>query len=220
MTERNWVGVEFDWGRPHLNRVHYTVRIKRGGQIKKTIFKLDYGILNRAQQKQLKLFHERRKEKRTTHYEMAWHLAWLLDLSLQQTAPHLPLAERQLQVRQQLLIEPGDSPNDDPVATSPVGVSPLLLYVDHDVRLRLEKEYNVRIGHLEAESIQLYAGLPQFDKTQRDFRSRAKTYAGLLKAHYQSVKNAGRLVGGPIGNALIEDAKQAIAQLSAAEHTW
>ena len=220
MAERDWIRVEFRWGKPQHNRANYKVCIKRGGQTRKTISKLDYGKLNRAQQKQLHLFLVRQNKKRATHYEVAWHLAWLLDLSWQQTEPGLTLTERQLRVRQQLLVEPGDSPKDDPVAASPVGVSPLLLCVDHDTRVRLEKEHNFELDRLEAESIQLYAGLPQFDKTQRDFRSRAKTYAGLLKTHYQSVENAGRLVGGPIGDALIEDAKQAIAKLSTAERTW
>jgi hypothetical protein len=221
MTEqRDWVGVSFAGGRPQHNRVNYTLRLKRRDRTNKIIFKLDYGILNQAQQKQLKLFYVRWEKKRITGYEMAWHLAWLLDLSLQQTEPNLTLAQRLLRVRRELLIEPGDQPKNDPVAAGPVGVSPLLILVDQGTRVRLEKEHNFKFDRLEGESIKLYAGLPQFDKTQPDFRSRARTYAGLLKAHYQSAENAGRLVGGSIGKALIQDAQQALAQLSAAERMW
>lgn len=215
------VGVQFDWDTPtKIGGIVFRARLERAGQISTNTFEIDLLKLKHAELEQLHLFLGRRHAGLTTHYEMSWHLAWLLEISIQQTEPQLSPAERQRKVRQLLLV--GVRPETPEALARGPGVSPLLIAVGQRARQRLRREHQIDIENLEYGSVRLHHGLEQFrDKTSPDFQTRAEAYTALLIEHHQRVQSVGELVGGQIGEALAADAKRAISRLLAkqAEHS-
>jgi hypothetical protein len=140
-------------------------------------------------------------------------LEWMLTISLEQTAPQLNVNERQLQARRLLLlVEPSPETSDTPTA---LGVSPLLAWVSQRARNRLWENHHIDIGELERESIQLHVGLQQFEKVppEPDFQARADAYTEKLIAHHRRAKEAGKLLGGQLGDAMVTLADLAIEWL-------
>jgi hypothetical protein len=215
------IGIQFDWDPPtKIGHILFRARIERFGQISLNTFEIDLFRLSHAELVQLQIFLGRRHAGLTTHYEIAWHLSWLLGISLQQTEPQVSPTERQRKVRQLLLAETRpDTP--EALARGP-GVNPLLICISQRARQRLRKRHQIDIEDLEYRSVQLYDGLEQFrDKTASDFRARAEAYTALLIEHHQKVQSVGNLVGGQVGDAVSEEAKRAISRLltKQAEHT-
>jgi hypothetical protein len=164
-----------------------------------------------AEYKQLETFINRRRANLTTHYEIAWHLSWLLRISLEQTKPEWTHAERLREVRRLLLVDVQQEIQN--VRVPGLGVSPLLVCVNRRTRNWLETVHHINVAALESNAEQLYQGLEQFDKAQPDFRSRADIYTNLLIEHHQRVRVVGELVGGEVGDALIDEADLAITRL-------
>jgi hypothetical protein len=136
-------------------------------------------------------------------------LEWMLETSLEQTAPDLSLYERRLQAARWLFLE---EPKN--ISTA-LGVSPLLVCVRPRARKRLWKNHHIDISELERESEELYMGLEQFEKRppKPDSRVRAAAYDEKLLDHHQRVKAAGQLLGGPTGNTLVTWAEFLIERL-------
>jgi hypothetical protein len=134
-------------------------------------------------------------------------LEWMLEISLEQTAPDLSLNERRRRARRLLFLT-------DPEQRV-IGISPLLVCVRQRARNRLLKDHHLDIDELERESDELAAGLEQFEKVppEPDFWARAAAYNEKLLAHHRGVKAAGELLGGRIGDALITYAESSIEWL-------
>ena len=79
---------------------------------------VDLKLLKKANLRRLENFLNRRHAGLTTPYEMVRHLAWLLELSLQQSQPQLSRAERQREVRQLLLVPLEDAPGMQSTASA------------------------------------------------------------------------------------------------------
>jgi hypothetical protein len=134
-------------------------------------------------------------------------LEWMLEISLEQTAPELSRNERLRQARRLLFLT-------DPEPRA-IGVSPLLVCVRQRARNRLWKRHHIDISELERESEELYLGLEQFEERpfSPDLRARAAAYDGKLLDHHQRVKAAGKLLGGQVGNTLVAYAEFLIERL-------
>jgi hypothetical protein len=216
-SDSDRVRISFDWKAPALSEpkvITFFLRVGRHGRESSIRFRLDSGKLTTAEQQKLADFLARRHAAIATHYDMAWHLSWLLDLSLQQAKPHLTTTERQHKVRQLLLAEHRSKKQNVPTA---LGVSPLLLCVSQRARNRLLRMHSIDIADLEGESIQLSRDLAQFKRSPLDsgaeLRSKADRLTRLLIAHHQKVKHAGMLLGGQAGSALDAYADSAIEWL-------
>jgi hypothetical protein len=100
------VRITFDW-LPHVEegRITLQVCVERGSQKSTVDFVVDLSRLSEIERKYLANFLASRHAGVTTPYELAWHLSWLLELSLVQSAPALTSAEWQLKVRQLLLVD-------------------------------------------------------------------------------------------------------------------
>ena len=134
-------------------------------------------------------------------------LEWMLEISLEQTAPELSRNERQRQARRLLFLTDPES--------HVIGVSPLLICVRQRARARLWKKHHIDIGELERESVELSAGFEPSAKIppEPDFRVRAAACDEKLIAHHQRVKAAGLLISGPTGDALVTYAESSIEWL-------
>jgi hypothetical protein len=188
------VGLTFDWV-PHVQdgRITFQVRLERRGQKSAIDFTIDLTRLSEIELEYLHDFLARRHAGRTTHYEIAWSLSWLLERSIQQSEARLTPAERHLKVRQLLLAEP--DPEKDNMLVG-LGISPLLICVTRRARRRLEKAHCINVDDLEREAILLYRGLEQFERTNidADFRAKAEAYTHLLIDHHRQIRLAGNLV--------------------------
>jgi hypothetical protein len=99
------VGIQFDWEVPHQARapIVFEARVRRGGHESSIRFDLD---LDRLQTDDLQTLHDflaRYHARVATHYELAWHLSWLIETWLTQVQPELTPEERHAKVREILL---------------------------------------------------------------------------------------------------------------------
>jgi hypothetical protein len=97
------VGLQFDWLCVANGQTTFQVRIERQGRKSAIAFIIDLNRLNRPELERLNIFLVRRSAGLSTQYEVVRHLAWLLEVSLQQSDPQLTRAVRQLKVRELLL---------------------------------------------------------------------------------------------------------------------
>jgi hypothetical protein len=104
------VEVSFDW-EPHVEecRVSFQICIRRRGQKSALNFEVDLNQLSALEQERLYAFLARRHAGTSTHYDLAWNISWLLEISLRQKEPKLAPTERRTKMRELLLAgqEPG-----------------------------------------------------------------------------------------------------------------
>jgi hypothetical protein len=201
----------FDW-LPKTENGRMTFLARLGYPDEKTAidFQVDLNRLAPNENERLLAFIKRRQAGITTPSEMAFILAWLLDLSITQNSPNSTSEERQLELLRLLLIVPQEHRDTSNV----LGVSPLLLFISNRSRNQLRKA-GIAIEELERESLELSAGLAQFEKIPRDpdIPIITETYNRLIIAHLEKVRSAGDLLGGSVGKALIAQADLAIEWL-------
>jgi hypothetical protein len=106
-TDSDQVSIEFDWEVPASagDPIIFLAAIVRGGRESSIRFAID---LQRLQSVELERFHDflaGYQARTVTHYELAWHLSWLLETWLIQTQSELACEELHAKVRQLLLVE-------------------------------------------------------------------------------------------------------------------
>jgi hypothetical protein len=99
------VGLLLDWTLPAENGlVTFQSRIVRLGRQSAIDFTIDLNRLNKPALERLHTFLSRRSIGLCTPYETTRNLTWLLEISLQQSAPEMPWDKRQRKVRELLLV--------------------------------------------------------------------------------------------------------------------
>jgi hypothetical protein len=207
----------FDWDGPELaaapahHHVTFLARVRYQTRQRQFRIPIDVTKLAAAAERiaELETILRARRDGLDDRHSLLRSLQWMLDISLEQTSPQLTKRERHLKVRQLLLAEPLSATPAVP------GVSPFLPWVKQRARNQLWKNHHIDIDELERESIQLNIGLQQFEKipAESDFQARADVYTEKLIAHHNKVKQAGKLLGGQLGDALVTLADLAIEWL-------
>jgi hypothetical protein len=202
----------FDWW-PIVDegRITFRAQLDYGDQKTAIDFQTDINRLLTNEQERLHQFLARRKAGMTTPAEMAFILAWLLDLSITQNSADLTAEKRQQKILQLLLIT-----SLEHAKANPLGVSPLLIVINRRGRNRLRKKHGISVEELERESCELFNGLTRFRELPRgpDTITKAEAYNKLIIAHHEKVRRTGDLLGGLAGKALATQARLAIEELS------
>ena len=99
------VGLGFDWEVPAAvgEPITFLADIARGDQVSSIRFQLDVNKLQNNELERLHDFLARYHARVTTHYELAWHLSWLVETWLTQAQPELSPEDRHAKVREMLL---------------------------------------------------------------------------------------------------------------------
>jgi hypothetical protein len=105
---RTDVSIELDWEIPACaaDPIIFLANISRSNRKSSIRFGIDLKRLQTVQLEKLRAFLTHCHAGTLGHYNLVLNLAWLLQISLTQTAPQLSPAERQLKVRQLLLSPP------------------------------------------------------------------------------------------------------------------
>jgi hypothetical protein len=130
-------------------------------------------------------------------------IEWMRIISLEQASPETRFIERRLAAREELLLP--EIPLDILTIPPVLGVSPFLSWVRRSVRDKLWAKNHIDIDALEYESAQLYIGLQQFDTLPPgpDRDEKAAAYTRQLLIHHRRAKQAGEVLSGTWGEAVI-----------------
>jgi hypothetical protein len=88
---------------PSVIPLPFLADIARGDQVSSIRFQLDPNKLQNNELERLHDFLARYHARVTTHYELAWHLSWLVETWLTQAQPELSPEDRHAKVREMLL---------------------------------------------------------------------------------------------------------------------
>jgi hypothetical protein len=140
-------------------------------------------------------------------------IEWMRIISLEQTSPEIRFIKRRLAAREELLLP--EIPLDILTIPPVLGVSPFVSWIRRPARDRLWAKNRIDIDALEYESAQLYIGLQQFDVLPpgpiRD--EKAAAYTRQLLTHHRHTKQAGEILAGTWGEAIITLADLSIERL-------
>jgi hypothetical protein len=102
---RDSVRLRFDWEVPASagDPIIFLADIARGGQVSSIRFQLDLNKLQNNEAQKLHNFLARYHARVTTHYELAWHLSWLVESWLSQVQRDLTPEGRHAKARELLL---------------------------------------------------------------------------------------------------------------------
>jgi hypothetical protein len=99
------VGLQFDWTLPTENGLAtFQSCVARDCRRSAVDFTVDLNRLSKPDPERLNNFLVRRAAGLTSSYEVVRHLAWLLEISLEQSSAQLSRDERQRKVRELLLV--------------------------------------------------------------------------------------------------------------------